>query len=102
MIRRPPTATLFPYTTLFRSDEAVLRPPQHQWIESGSCQELWRVVRAAVRRGDHQRQSLPKRLQHLVGARAGARKSTRLNSSHVATSDAVFCMKKKKACTTRR
>src|SRR5690349_24926778 len=68
-IRRPPTSTLFPYTTLFRSHS---------------------------RRAAHQ--------QHLVdGGRAEARvaqdrKSTRLNSSHVEISYAVFCLKKKKSC----
>src|SRR5437660_5097791 len=73
MIRRPPRSTLFPYTTLFRSD----RP---------DCQQ--RTWRSGQRAG-----YLP------VGAVAGGnpdRKSTRLNSSHVAISYAVFCLKKKK------
>src|SRR5438874_7361175 len=70
MIRRPPRSTLFPYTTLFRSRSRG-RPPQ------GS--------RGAARlRGDRAR-----------GRRAD-RKSTRLNSSHVEISYAVFCLKKKK------
>src|SRR2546426_3843368 len=68
MIRRPPRSTLFPYTTLFRSDEigeipmdtqiALLRVLQERQIED--------------------------------------RKSTRLNSSHLVISYAVFCLKKKK------
>src|SRR5690349_23015753 len=66
MIRRPPRSTLFPYTTLFRSTDA-------------------------------------KKIQHftncvnMIGAFASVdRKSTRLNSSHVEISYAVFCLKKKK------
>src|ERR1035438_3291030 len=66
MIRRPPRSTLFPYTTLFRS---VLR--------IGEIGELHRV-----RSGD--------------GEGARDRKSTRLNSSHLGISYAVFCLKKKK------
>src|SRR5215471_20109973 len=74
MIRRPPRSTLFPYTTLFRS------PP---------LPELRRRLHPASRRDS----SLPS----LRRARAGGdRKSTRLNSSHVEISYAVFCLKKKK------
>src|SRR5258708_13555595 len=79
MIRRPPRSTLFPYTTLFRSDE-------------DGC-----GLGARAGRG-HDRVSL----QHRVhGERAHAenvdRKSTRLNSSHQIISYAVFCLKKKKS-----
>src|SRR5215510_12693093 len=66
MIRRPPRSTLFPYTTLFRSP----RPRAH--------------ARALVGSGARARRQ-----------RHGDRKSTRLNSSHVANSYAVFCLKKK-------
>src|SRR2546422_6146346 len=75
MIRRPPRSTLFPYTTLFRSQshrgfcQAVRRGPRHR--------------HAHLRSGDRQR-----------GRRD--RKSTRLNSSHGYISYAVFCLKKKK------
>src|SRR5256885_7992573 len=73
MIRRPPRSTLFPYTTLFRSGGASTRVP----------------VGAGPRRA-----GLP------AGGRSrgpGAdRKSTRLNSSHLVISYAVFCLKKKK------
>src|SRR5439155_5600878 len=69
MIRRPPRSTLFPYTTLFRS---LLFPALH-------VHHVGRLV------GQAQRQGLPQR----------DRKSTRLNSSHVAISYAVFCLKKK-------
>src|SRR6266496_3160512 len=65
MIRRPPRSTLFPYTTLFRSDmeTCVLKP-------TSSCLSA-------------------------VAAAMSDRKSTRLNSSHVEISYAVFCLKKK-------
>src|SRR2546430_4550450 len=72
MIRRPPRSTLFPYTTLFRSTLRGL-PPQGR-----SAREP-----AAVHGGAAAR------------ARAGDRKSTRLNSSHSQISYAVFCLKKK-------
>src|SRR5690349_24384314 len=78
MIRRPPRSTLFPYTTLFRSPVAL----------PGASQQ--RVLRAAV--------------SHSPGKRARGldRKSTRLNSSHVEISYAVFCLKKKKKKNRRR
>src|SRR3712207_8737091 len=90
MIRRPPRSTLFPYTTLFRSDaaradlERALEDPR----EGQHVVDLVRVVRAA--RG-HDRDILPARLGLDLD-----RKSTRLNSSHANISYAVFCLKKKK------
>src|SRR5438874_3811783 len=85
MIPRPPRSTLFPYTTLFRS------LGEHR-LPSVQCRQLERDGAAPAR-------------QHR-GLRAGAapsrssclqdRKSTRLNSSHVEISYAVFCLKKKK------
>src|SRR5436190_18573195 len=77
MIRRPPRSTLFPYTTLFRSD-----PPRSRRQDA---------VRFARRTGElaRGRASSPVR-------RAKDRKSTRLNSSHTVISYAVFCLKKKK------
>src|SRR2546427_6831630 len=78
MIRRPPRSTLFPYTTLFRSDAD--RSP-----ELGSAlQQLARGDSAGA----------------LVTLRD--RKSTRLNSSHSQISYAVFCLKKKKKTQRRR
>src|SRR5438874_7461024 len=79
MIRRPPRSTLFPYTTLFRSD--VRLPGQHH--RAGPA--------AGVRRDLGRR-----RLVHGGVHRPEDRKSTRLNSSHVEISYAVFCLKKKK------
>src|SRR5438067_6832650 len=69
MLRRPPKSTLFPYTTLFRSRRG--QPPQPRLV------------------------GLARRLER--GGEVGRdRKSTRLNSSHVSISYAVFCLKKKK------
>src|SRR2546426_6488575 len=82
MIRRPPRSTLFPYTTLFRSPTAErvaaamalirgarsLALPYGHWATQNQFFELW----------------------------GADRKSTRLNSSHLVISYAVFCLKKKK------
>src|SRR5439155_27272629 len=75
MIRRPPRSTLFPYTTLFRS-------------EGRRC---YSYVKALESRADASVE-----ICCLLRGAAGDRKSTRLNSSHVAISYAVFCLKKKK------
>src|SRR2546426_8257242 len=102
MIRRPPRSTLFPYTTLFRSPK---RGP----------------VRAAVGRATHGAVSCRDRRRPLGKCDRGEigellalrdnrcecrakidRKSTRLNSSHLVISYAVFCLKKKKNTTSRR
>src|SRR3712207_7395834 len=89
MIRRPPRSTLFPYTTLFRSEAA-----QQQIIEK---QRLERELQLAY---EIQISILPRVLPQLQGYDFGAtmvdRKSTRLNSSHANISYAVFCLKKKK------
>src|SRR5438445_10140845 len=76
MIRRPPRSTLFPYTTLFRSDRRA-EPVRHR--------------QAAAVQAEGASESRP-------DARLAAldRKSTRLNSSHANISYAVFCLKKKK------
>src|SRR5256885_4728233 len=72
MIRRPPRSTLFPYTTLFRSFRGARRPGARR---SGDRQDS-----AAVQNRDQVQRD---------------RKSTRLNSSHLVISYAVFCLKKK-------
>src|SRR5690606_42157265 len=94
-IRRPPCSTLFPYTTLFRSlrnprDHLDRRPvrgtksrQQHEWGGGGK----------------YHRFGIGQSRGRLAG---GDRKSTRLNSSHVKISYAVFCLKKKKNNTERR
>src|SRR6266480_5711622 len=75
MIRRPPRSTLFPYTTPFRSPGAA--PP---------CRTRTAALASRAGRGGG------------VGCRTSTadRKSTRLNSSHMSISYAVFCLKKKK------
>src|SRR2546426_7655459 len=78
MIRRPPRSTLFPYTTLFRSLDRV-------WIELGYLREY----SAHNSDGEVIGSALDQRA-------LGDRKSTRLNSSHLVISYAVFCLKKKK------
>src|SRR3712207_8133484 len=102
MIRRPPRSTLFPYTTLFRSDRTlsvdgatgagggrrqlrVLRPDLVKL--AGPVHAADGVLAAAVRGG----RAAAAGALHL---RAGDRKSTRLNSSHANISYAVFCLKK--------
>src|SRR5436305_9306895 len=81
MIRRPPRSTLFPYTTLFRS-----------LAESGYVPFVYSIVTFATLRPYEFIRNGP--LWHRLPVRD--RKSTRLNSSHVRISYAVFCLKKKK------
>src|SRR3712207_7073879 len=88
MIRRPPRSTLFPYTTLFRSeDSAALR-----LVEAEQQVDDRRLAGAGV---TDQRERLPRTRRE---ADAVDRKSTRLNSSHANISYAVFCLKKKTFC----
>src|SRR5256885_7757936 len=77
MIRRPPRSTLFPYTTLFRSAAAAAHQPSHH---AGAAQAALHLVSPLLQLLRDQ----------------GDRKSTRLNSSHLVISYAVFCLKKKK------
>src|SRR5437879_9976722 len=81
MLRRPPRSTLFPYTTLFRS--------QIQQILLGD-RLLARIAAAA--------QNVSQFLTYYGIVLGEDRKSTRLNSSHRCISYAVFCLKKKKNC----
>src|SRR3989442_9267461 len=92
MIRRPPRSTLFPYTTLFRSADSELArwraawtPPPPKYPRGYGV--LFSVTSRRLTRGAIQSRS--RRLTE-------DRKSTRLNSSHVRISYAVFCLKKKK------
>src|SRR3712207_7871159 len=90
MIRRPPRSTLFPYTTLFRSGEVQRRCGDRLRGETGP-----RDGRA--REALHGRVFLPLDADHgCEDNQEPDRKSTRLNSSHVNISYAVFCLKKKK------
>src|SRR3712207_6908571 len=90
MIRRPPRSTLFPYTTLFRSQrrEAFL----HSRAAGLDEAHAGRAGAAGEAQDAHDR------IRVLLAQRAAEvdRKSTRLNSSHANISYAVFCLKKKK------
>src|SRR5256885_7805891 len=87
MIRRPPRSTLFPYTTLFRSHRAR-GLPRPVGVERPHRDH--RQIEAAVERvGERVGGDLGRRVRR-------DRKSTRLNSSHLVISYAVFCLKKKK------
>src|SRR5690242_21204262 len=98
MLRRPPRSTLFPYTTLFRSGE-LERPlagrrkgdVPHR-VEVGDPQQ--RHLDRLDALGRQRRRGRP--LDHRQRLVVGDRKSTRLNSSHMSISYAVFCLKKKK------
>src|SRR5207249_10404303 len=99
-LRPPPTLTLFPYTTLFRSvpqhAELALPPDEHLGLEAA----LHRQRFARRRRARGRALPLAQQVGHAREVRAGLRaqldrKSTRLNSSHVSISYAVFCLKKK-------
>src|SRR5690625_7111137 len=96
MIRRPPRSTLFPYTTLFRSQRKRNERHEHQ-----RQKDLSKSVRIAVHlQKGRDAGRLPRGQPFVDKNKAqvpnGDRKSTRLNSSHVAISYAVFCLKKKK------
>src|SRR5256885_4113708 len=94
MIRRPPRSTLFPYTTLFRSPR--LKASRNS--RTGGGRLSWRTLPVRV---DRKRSDWPVvRSKSAAGrrflvARKRDRKSTRLNSSHLVISYAVFCLKKK-------
>src|SRR3989454_2639089 len=86
MIRRPPRSTLFPYTTLFRSHQrsSISCGADPRWAGGGSACRSRRRLRYTAQ-------------ERTAGRRARRdRKSTRLNSSHLVISYAVFCLKKKK------
>src|SRR5256885_12225692 len=102
MTRRPPRSTLFPYTTLFRS--------RHPLRHAGAAQRAGDQARAAAQRGQELGFQVgriqlvepePEMMRaHGIGIVAVLasedRKSTRLNSSHLVISYAVFCLKKKR------
>src|SRR5439155_24849199 len=88
--QRPPRSPLFPYTTLFRSHFHARRLRHHGVRGAGGARCQARMSRA--RRGGAGRR---RRFRTEPGVPRD-RKSTRLNSSHVAISYAVFCLKKKK------
>src|SRR5256885_6573255 len=81
MIRRPPRSTLFPYTTLFRSMKNAKTA-----VVTGGGTGVGKAVALALAGAGY---------QVVVAGRRQDRKSTRLNSSHLVISYAVFCLKKK-------
>src|SRR5260221_10088020 len=102
MIRRPPRSTLFPYTTLFRSDVSgeslrlygISRCPACSG-ESAIKADRPRTERCDLKQATRHHHVLEK-MDHLILVGKVDRKSTRLNSSHTVISYAVFCLKKKK------
>src|SRR5690349_24617648 len=91
MLRRPPRSTLFPYTTLFRSEPCI-----------ASAAAAKSPTRTVYQSRTPVRPTTPKSVHRGTKKRPSAsrdRKSTRLNSSHVEISYAVFCLKKKKKIT---
>src|SRR5256885_11449053 len=82
MIRRPPRSTLFPYTTLFRSIVVQAFQPAVSFVGSALADGASRTRTATF---------IP-----MIPSAKADRKSTRLNSSHLVISYAVFCLKKKK------
>src|SRR2546426_9272174 len=88
MIRRPPRSTLFPYTTLFRSLGHIAA----DWITQALARSAAVEVVPSAATG-HLDAADVRALAAQTGA--GDRKSTRLNSSHLVISYAVFCLKKK-------
>src|SRR2546422_6685221 len=90
MIRRPPRSTLFPYTTLFRSE--VAPHGAHGEAQEGDGE----LLRQPARRGDGVAEGLGEKTDARRHRQPDQdRKSTRLNSSHGYISYAVFCLKKK-------
>src|SRR5690625_7017622 len=95
LIRSPPRSTLFPYTTLFRSAylialEEELTALEVEEEDKEKAQEVEETI-----------ESLPSADDVTLEDKEKDRKSTRLNSSHVAISYAVFCLKKKKKNTNK-
>src|SRR3989442_5563704 len=97
MIRRPPRSTLFPYTTLFRSQrDAAEAIHDACWAQGLEVMLDDRDERPGVKFKDADLLGLPVRVTIGNAFTPGRdRKSTRLNSSHVRISYAVFCLKKK-------
>src|SRR5690242_20970348 len=84
MTRRPARSTLSPYTTLFRSHRIAARLPGEN--NRRRCPHLWITLWMV---------GLDPSVVHQISSNQGDRKSTRLNSSHMSISYAVFCLKKK-------
>src|SRR5687768_17827898 len=92
MIRRPPRSTLFPYTTLFRSEtgESTGADKPLFWVYFPEARPVFAVNEVYMRHNDAERRTFDDIFWKRID-----RKSTRLNSSHGYISYAVFCLKKK-------
>src|SRR2546426_1875667 len=100
MIRRPPRSTLFPYTTLFRSDWRIgrvrVQRDHGQSPRPRPARDDPAPARIRSHKADVSEQVQDRRVQVVdVDKLLADRKSTRLNSSHLVISYAVFCLKKK-------
>src|SRR2546426_9183413 len=96
MIRRPPRSTLFPYTTLFRSRDGSSRfGAGRLWGTFPSVALAWRISQEPFMQGFGSLSDLKLRASWARTGNQADRKSTRLNSSHLVISYAVFCLKKK-------
>src|SRR3712207_7568037 len=102
MIRRPPRSTLFPYTTLFRSDCPESPGERIHWVRGHGATAPGDVAVRPDERGTTGQAERSAELVRLFLQQRGTeqatlqdRKSTRLNSSHANISYAVFCLKKK-------
>src|SRR5437899_8106546 len=99
MIRRPPRSTLFPYTTLFRSGDGTLDEPRRSFVvaplrqSQHAAHNLGEPLPVGGVFGELLAASLRDGIK--LGLAIVDRKSTRLNSSHLGISYAVFCLKKK-------
>src|SRR2546430_5650405 len=97
MIRRPPRSTLFPYTTLFRSEQIEVLTDIVRW---DACQRIWGLDTPRWNRKQDALETIIATLDksnrecELYRSTPIDRKSTRLNSSHSQISYAVFCLKK--------
>src|SRR5207253_10731616 len=99
IIRRPPRSPLFPYTTLFRSGKlgtcvAARQPERVDYLAMPAFARALPLVLVVA--ACHRPAAAPLNPRAEVAVTVEDRKSTRLNSSHVAISYAVFCLKKKK------
>src|SRR5256885_12936930 len=90
MIRRPPRSTLFPYTTLFRSKQVRELKGERDKLNATITTKITEIKAAQPKQ--EEKKVVPKEQRVNPGE---DRKSTRLNSSHLVISYAVFCLKKK-------
>src|SRR3712207_8616576 len=98
MIRRPPRSTLFPYTTLFRSDKKLKEKQEKEdqkiYAENKKTGQSIKKPQEESEKGEGKKEDADN--AGIASSGGLDRKSTRLNSSHANISYAVFCLKKKK------